>query len=156
MITLGENGYVTTETLTAWCALRNKDISSYDESDLVASIVISSVDFIDTNYQFFGKKTDESQPMLLPTDVVSIEDIENAASQAAYLQLTGALFVTPSTSSNGDVIMEMSKLGDLEREIEYDPVTASSYVNNKTIIDRMLKPFVSVGAGGLGVCRGAV
>ena len=112
-----------------------------DISDLVK-------DFIDVNYTFNGEPLSDTQPMQLPTDEVTITDIEKGAAQAAWQQLTGVLFVDQSTQSvNGQIKMQRDKLDKLETEVEYTEGTQSTYTLSTQTIDRLLKPYI-VGQSG--------
>lgn len=147
-IDLGVNAYIERDVLIAWMESRNYDYTSYTDEQIDGAIVISGSDFIDVNYTFKGEPLADTQAMQLPTDEVSIADIEKGAAQAAWQQLTGVLFVDQSTqSANGQIKMQRDKLDKLETEVEYTEGTQSTYTLSTQTIDRLLKPYI-VGQSG--------
>lgn len=154
MITLGENGYITVEQFKTWCNARLIEFFAYNDLQIEAAIVVSSVDFIDTNYTFKGCKVDKDQPMSLPTDEVAIADIKNAVAQAVWAQLQGLLFVADDAQLQREVVSESSKLGDLSESTTYAEGTSREYTYNTRKIDQLIKPYVISGSGGLGLLRG--
>ena len=154
MITLGTNGYITVEAFKAWCNARLIEYFNYNDLQIEAAITVASVDFIDTNYTFKGRKLEDAQVMSLPTDCVAIADIENATATAVWAQLRGLLFVDESVQLQREVLSESSKLGDLSESVTYAEGTAREYTYNTRKIDTLMKPYVISGSGGLGLLRG--
>lgn len=154
MITLGVNGYITVEQFQAWCNARLIEYFDYNDLQIEAAITVVSVDFIDTNYEFKGRKIDQAQLMSLPTDCVMIEDIQNATCTAVWSQLRGLLFVDESAQLQREVLSESSKLGDLSESTTYAEGTSREYTYNTRKIDQLMKPYVISGSGGLGLYRG--
>lgn len=146
-VIVGTNSYLTLAEFKAWADLRNKDYSAYTDTQIEAALVVSSLDYIDPNYVFKGDKVDGAQAMNLPTDKVSISDINAGASQAAWQALTDSLFISETANSAGQVTKQMDKLDVLETETEYAEFSAKSYKHDTTQIDRLLKPYVLSGAG---------
>lgn len=147
-ITVGTNSYLTLAEFKAWADLRVKDYSSFTDAKIEGALVVSSLDFIDPNYKFKGDKADEDQPMNLPTDCVEIADISNGAAQAAWQALNDQLFISPTSTSNGQVTKKRRRLDDLETETEYEQGTASTYAHDTTQIDRLLAPYTVGNIGG--------
>lgn len=147
-IVVGENSYLTLVDFKAWADLRGKDYSAFTDPQIEAALVVSSVDYIDPNYKFKGDKVDEAQLMDLPTDEVAIADVANGAAQAAWQELNGELFISPTANSSGNVTLLRTKLDVLEKETEYSENSAAYYKHDTTQIDKLLKPFVTSGAGG--------
>ena len=155
-LTLGTNAYIELATFKAWCDQRGYDYNDkagYQDSVIEAAIVRSSVDFIDVNYNFKGDSLSDDQPLQLPTNDVTIANIENGAAQAAWQELCGELFVDLSNQSvTGQVKREMKKIDVLETEIEYQDGTAKTNLYSTSRIDRMLAKYVA-GGGGLKALR---
>lgn len=156
-LTLGTNAYIDLATFKSWCDLRGYDYGTpagYQDSNIEAAIVRSSVDYIDISYDFKGLPESDTQSMQLPTNEVAIADIENGAAQAAWQELNGLLFVAQSTdSASGEVKRTMDKLDVLETEVEYVEGSAKTYTYSTTKISRFLAPFVVGGSGGLRALR---
>lgn len=155
-LTLGTNAYIDLAAFKAWCDQRGYDYndkSGSQDSVIEAAIVRSSVDFIDVSYNFKGDSLSDDQPLQLPTNDVTIADIENGAAQAAWQELCGKLFVDLSNqSATGQVKREMKKLDVLETEIEYQDGTAKTNLYSIARIDKLLSKYV-VGSGGLKALR---
>jgi len=152
-LTLGENAYITLADFKAWADARGYDYGT-DDAVIEAAIVIASVDFLDAQYTFKGDQEVDGQPMQLPTDFVSIADIENAAAQAAWLQFNGRLFVDPlEVGQKGAVTSETKQVGSLSTSTSYAEGYQYTTTYPTTSVDRLLRAF-TVG-GGLGkVVRG--
>ena len=146
-IIVGENSYLTLQEFKGWADLRLNDYSSFTDAQIEAALVKSSLDYIDPNYTFKGAKVDDSQPMSLPTDEVEISDILNGAAQAAWQDLNGELFISPTTNSSGQLKMSREKLDVLETEVEYAENTAYSYTHDTTQIRKLLNPYLAGGGG---------
>lgn len=145
---LGTNAYIDLPTFKSWCDLRTYDYSAKTDAEIEAAIVRSSVDFLDVDFDFKGLSVDEDQAMQLPTDEVSIDEIENGAAQAAWQELNGLLFVEQSTSSSsGQIKRKMDKLDVLETEVEYLDGTAKTYTYSTTKIRKMLSRYLAGGGG---------
>ena len=153
-IVVGENSYLTLAEFKAWADLRAKDYSAFTDPQIEAALVVSSVDFIDPNCTFKGDRVDDAQAMDLPTDEVAIADIANGASQAAWQQLNGELFINPTANSAGEVKMQREKLDLLETETEYKDKSAAYYTHDTTQIYNLLKPFLAVTGAGFRVVKG--
>lgn len=147
-IIVGTNSYLTASEFQAWADLRNKSLADYTQEQIDAALVVSAVDFIDPNFNFKGVKLDSSQAMKLPTTLVAINDIYNGAAQAAFQQLTGALFIDPTQNSAGQITSSRKKLSSLETETSYAEFSAASYTHDTTQIDNLLDPYVTSGTSG--------
>lgn len=147
-ITVGTNSYLTIEEFKAWADLRGKDYSSFDDNQISAALVVSSLDYIDPNYKFKGVKLDDNQSMGLPTSEVAIADIAGGASQAAWQALNDELLISPSANTLGQVTKQRDKLDVLETETEYQEGTAAFYTHDTTQIDRLLDPYTVGNIGG--------
>lgn len=148
-VTVGTNGYITVTDFKAWADSRGY---TYGADELVeAAIVVASVDFIDTNYKFRGDPLSPTQEMQLPTNEVAIEDIQNAAAQAAYLQLIGRLFVDPANlGQGGQITSESKKLGTLSTSTSYAEGYQYTTLYPTISIDNLMKKYiVSAGMGTL-------
>ena len=152
MITLGENAYITLANFKAWCDLRNYNYSCKSDADISAAIVRASLDYIDSNYTFKGDRLDSAQAMQLPTNEVTIANIQNGAAQASWQALNSELFIDVTAQSKGYVTKEREKLDTLETETEYEESTAASYTHSTAQIDRFLSPYTISGYG-FGVAR---
>lgn len=144
-LTLGTNTYIELASFKSWCDTFGKDYTSFSDQTIEAMCAETSVYYIDTNYTFKGSKIDDDQSMQLPTDEVSIADIENATALAVWYNLNGWLLVDPSTrSANGQVTLERKKLDVMEKETEYAERSQSSYRFNTQAVDNAFKPFAVV------------
>jgi len=155
MATVGTNSYISLTDFKAWADLRAYDYSSYTDDQINAAAVVSAVDFIDPNYEFKGTKLDADQPMDLPTNEVTIADIQNTAAQATWQQLNGVLFVKQSSSSNaGQIKKESKSLGTLSKSVEYvEGTTKNSTYYDTTVIDKLLQPYLAYGSSGMQILR---
>lgn len=152
---LGTNAYTTVSNFKAWCTLRGYELFDFTDSEIESAIVIASLDFLDTQYTFKGTKLDSSQVMQLPTNEVTISDIETPVCQAVWQHLNGLLFVDQSVEqSSGTVKKVREKVGQIESEVEYQDGSNRGFTHNLTLLNSMLKPFVIYSAGGLSVARG--
>lgn len=152
-ITLGVNAYTTVTDFRTWADLRNHDHYGFIDSEVEAAIVVASVDFIDTTYTFRGTALESDQSMQLPTNFVSVADVNNAACQAVWQHLNGLLYVTQTADmASGEIKRVKSKLDALEKETEYQESTARGLTHNTAQIDRLIKPFVV--NSGMAVLRG--
>lgn len=153
-LTVGENTYLSLADYKAWLDLRNYNYADFDDTQLEASLVVSSLDYIDPNYKFKGQKLDESQLMSLPTDEVSISDIKSGAGQAAWQQLNGYLFVDMTTqSASGDIQSESKQLATLSKSVTYADGSAKGSTYSTTLIRRFLSPYVIGGSTGSAIYR---
>ena len=141
-IILGTNGYISVADFKSWADMRGNDYSAYSDAQIEQAITVSGVDYLDTQYVFKGTALVEGQPMQLPTDLVAIVDISKAAAQAAWQQLTSALFVGVTANSSGIVKMQRDKLDALETETEYTEGTAATFTHDTRLISALLKNFV--------------
>ena len=142
--------YITLADYKTWADARGYTYPA--DAEIQAAITIAT-DFLDSRYTFKG--TPQQDDLQLPTDEVTIADIEKAAAQATYLQLLGRLVVDPTAISvEGQVTSSTDKVGDLSTSRTY----AEGYQYTTTYptgsIDALLKKYV-VGGGGIGqVLRG--
>lgn len=129
---------------------RSVDITAYTDSQIEGSIVVASVDFMNTYYTIKGDSITDDQGMQLPTDQVDINSsIENACYQATLLNLKSRLFVDPlEFEVMGQLTSSRKKLDVLETEKEYKE--GSNYTNKypTTSIDNLMRPYVTGGVGG--------
>ena len=135
--------YITATAYKAWADARGYTYGDDAEIDAAAML---ATDFIDANYTFKGTPQQDDQQ--LPTDVVSIADIEKAAAQATYLQLLGRLTVDPSELTTAAVISESKQVGSLSKSTSYAERARYTTTYPTTSVDKLLRGFV-VG-GGLG------
>ena len=124
-IILGTNGYISVADFKSWADMRGNDYSAYSDAQIEQAITVSGVDYLDTQY-----------------DLVAIVDISKAAAQAAWQQLTSALFVGVTANSSGIVKMQRDKLDALETETEYTEGTAATFTHDTRLISALLKNFV--------------
>ena len=151
-IVLGENAYIDLDTWKTWADSRNYNYSDYNDEAINGAIVVSSVDFIDIEFDFKGEKVDSDQVMQLPSTQVTIDDIINGAAQAVWQQVRGLLLIDPSAVSQGGSITKThSKLGTMEEDIEYAESTERTYVMPYTTISKALAPYVSGGGSAISV-----
>lgn len=154
MATVGTNSYISVADFKIWADLFGYEIFDYLDSEISAATVRTAINFIDPNYTFKGSKSVDTQAMQLPTTEVAIADINNAAAQAVYQDLKGFLFVAmESQNVNGQIASEDKKLGSLSKSVSYVEGTAKTSEYNTTIIDKLLRPFLSVSSSGLSSLR---
>ena len=154
MPTVGTNSYISLADFQAWAALFGNDISSYSDDQIEAATVRTALNYIDPEYTFKGTKVDDAQAMELPTNEVAIEDINNAAAQTVWQELSGFLFVAmDSQSANGDVESESSSIGSLKESISYSEGTANTTTYSTTVIDSLMRPFLDVSTTGFNSLR---
>lgn len=154
MATVGVNSYISVEDFKTWADLFGYEILDYLDSEISSATVRTAINFIDPNYTFKGSKSVDTQSMQLPTTEVAIADINNAAAQAVYQDLKGFLFVAmESQSVNGQIASEDKKLGSLSKSVSYVEGTAKTSEYNTTIIDKLLRPFLSASSSGLNSLR---
>lgn len=154
MATVGVNSYISVDDFKTWADLREYDHSGYLDSAISAATVKTAIDFIDPNYTFKGYKSDEGQTMQLPSSEVSIADIQNAAAQAVWQDLNGKLTVDMmSQNINGQIESEDKKLGSLSKSVSYVAGTAKTTKYNTSVIDSLLRPYLSAASGGFNSLR---
>ena len=154
MPTVGENSYISLVDFQAWALLFGHDTSEYSDAQIEGATVRTALNFIDPTYTFKGTKIDDAQPMDLPTNLVAIIDINNAAAQCVWQELKGFLFVAmDSQSANGDVASESKAVGSLNKATSYVEGTANSTTYSTTIIDKLFRPFLDVSAIGFNSLR---
>jgi hypothetical protein len=143
VLILAKNCYITLSNFKAWATLRGNAFNSFSDSAIVAAIVVSGLDYITPTFTFKGTKINEEQPLPLPTDQVTIANIESGAAQAAWQQLSGRLFVSMDEQNvKGNVIEEESKIDVLEELTKYQPGTALASKFSTTLIRSLLKPYI--------------
>ena len=148
-IELGVNAYIELAVFKAWCDDRAYDYSSFSDSAINGAIVISSVDFIDVNYTFLGTSLTQTQLMQLPTDQVTIANIENGAAQAVWQQLNGVLLIDQSTIDvKGQVTKTVDEIDVLKEEREYAEGTQKTNTVSTIRIDRALAKYTVGGSQG--------
>jgi len=151
-LTLGTNCYIELDAFKAWCDLRNYNYADYDDAVIESAIVIASIDYLDVEYTFIGTAVSTTQQMQLPTDLVTIASIENAAAQAAWQQLNNLLFVDQAQKSiNGQVKMVRKKLDTLETETEYEENTQLNSKHDTSKISASLRKYTVGNSGFLRV-----
>ena len=150
-LTLGTDAYITLADYKAWADARGYNYGT--DAEVEAAIVIAT-DYIDASYSFKGDPLDDDQPLQLPTDSVSIADIEKAVAQAVYQQLLGRLTVSlEDMSANGTLEGETSKVGSLSESLQYRAGTERTVAYSTTLIDRALRPYLLVSSVMGGVVR---
>lgn len=150
MITVGTNSYLTVAEFKANCDLFGYDYSAKTDPEIEQALTSSALLYIDPTFTFKGEKLDENQAMDLPTDEVAIADIAKGATQAAWQQLTGYLFVDPTLQSvNGKVTSESKSVGSLSKSVDYEEGTALTNTYSTVLIRNLLRPYLAYGSGGL-------
>lgn len=145
MPTLANDSYATAAEYEAYALARGITVIS---AQLDADLVLSA-DFIDTYYNFKGDVLDEAQPMKLPTDEVTIDNIKKGALKAVEMQQAGLLTLDLAATQAGAVKRVMEKVDVLETETEYVDGTQQLYRRKTPELDRLLRPFTIGGNGGL-------
>lgn len=148
-IQLGTNAYVDAATFNTWAGDRNIDLSSFTASQIDAAIIVASIDFIDSYYDFKGVALSDSQAMQLPTDEVAIADIEQAACHAVNQQLKGKLF--KEYDAEGVVISKSIEAG-VKSSKKYAAPVYNKFPTDT--IDRLLSPYLLASGGMGGLYRG--
>lgn len=138
MPTLGTDSYATEAEYQAYCDSRGITLNV---ATIDADLVLSA-DFIDTYYTFKGDKIDDAQAMKLPTDQVAIADIKKAALKAVELQQDGRLTIDFAAVSGGVIKRERKKADVLEKEVEYQDGTATTFKPRVPELDLLLRPFI--------------
>lgn len=143
--TVGTNAYVTSEQYQDYAAARGiaVNVSNLDND------IILSADFIDLYYTFKGEPVSDTQAMQLPTDQVSILNINKAALKAIELQQLGRLSLD-ATALKGALIASESKSldGVGSKSVTYESGSQVTYKARVPELDRLLAPFTK-GAGGI-------
>ena len=141
------NALITNAEFMAFANSRNEDVSAYDIATIDGSIVVASTDYISVYYSFKGELLNEDQGLSIPTTLVGITSkIKQATYNAALLNLQGKLFVSSSDiSSSGNVKSTMSKVGSLEKEVEYQDGAGYTSKYPTPTVDRLLKDYVTGG-----------
>ena len=148
MIPRGDNSYLTLVEFKSNADLFGYDYSDKDDTQIEQALTSSALLYIDPTYTFKGVKLDEAQAMQLPTNEVSIADIAKGATQAAWQQLSGYLFVDQSTqSANGQVASESKSVGSLSKSVDYQEGTARTNTYSTVLIRNLLKPYLAAGSG---------
>lgn len=146
MPTLATDSYATAAEYEAYALARGITVIS---AQLDADLVLSA-DFIDTYYNFKGDVVTEGQPMKLPTDEVTIDNIKKGALKAVEMQQAGLLTLDLAATQAGAVKRIMEKVDVLETETEYVDGTQQLYRRRTPELDRLLRPFT---VGGTGLVR---
>lgn len=140
--------YITATAYKAWADARGYTYGTDAEIEAAAML---ATDFIDANYTFKG--TPQQDYRQLPTDVVSIADIEKAAAQATYLQLLGRLTVDPSTLTTAVITSESKQVGSLSKSTSYAERARYTTTYPTTSVDKLLRGLVvSQGLGSVARC----
>lgn len=147
----GANALISVVEFNDFASDRGIDPTDYDIDVIQASIVVSSMDYINTFFVFKGESLTTTQGMQIPTSSVGVEpSIKQACYQATMLNLKGRLFVDPAELEvGGQVIKERDKVDTLEFEKEYADSRNYTFKFPTDSIDRLLQPFTLSG-GGLG------
>lgn len=146
MPTLATDSYATAAEYEAYALARGITvISAQLDYDLV-----KSADFIDTYYNFKGDVLDEAQPMKLPTDEVTIDNIKKGALKAVEMQQAGLLTLDLASVAAGQVKRVMEKVDVLETETEYVEGSQQTFKRKAPELDMLLRPFT---VGGTGLVR---
>lgn len=154
MATVGENSYISVADFKAWADLFGYDISGYTDEKIEASTARTAVIYIDPTYTFKGTIVDEAQKMQLPTDEVSIDDIQNGAAQAVWQDLKGFLFVAmESQDAKGQIASEDKSLGSLSKSVSYVEGTARTSKYSTDIISDLLRKYLSTASSGFNSLR---
>jgi hypothetical protein len=151
---LGTNAYIELASFKSWAALRNFDLASYSDPVIEAAIVIATLDFIEPNYKFLGEPLESDQPLKLPTDNVTISDIENPTAYTVLQYLEGNLFVDLTGVTNAELLEQTDKLGELSTTTKFREGSTRSYKKSTEKIDRLFNKFTSLSGFGLVIKRG--
>ena len=104
--------------------------------------LVKSADFIDIYYTFKG--TTQQTTAQLPTDEVTIADIERGALKAVELQQAGRLRLNTSTLVNGMIESESKSLDGVgSKSTTYVAGSQSTYKPKAPELDLLLRPFLT-------------
>ena len=104
--------------------------------------LVKSADFIDIYYTFKG--TPQQTTAQLPTDEVTIADIERGALKAVELQQAGRLTLNASTLVNGMIESESKSLDGVgSKSVSYVAGSQSTYKPKAPELDLLLRPFLA-------------
>ena len=104
--------------------------------------LVKSADFIDIYYTFKG--TTQQTTAQLPTDEVTIADIERGALKAVELQQAGRLRLNTSTLVNGMIESESKSLDGVgSKSTTYVAGSQSTYKPKAPELDLLLRPFLA-------------
>ena len=110
--------------------------------------IVKSADFIDTYYTFKG--TPEQANPQLPTDLVTIADIERGELKAVELQQAGRLTLNTGVMTGGMVESESSSLDGVGSEsFTYVAGSQPTYKPRVPELDLLLRPWLVNAGGGL-------
>lgn len=130
--------YVTSEQYEAYAEARGI-IPNYATLD---GDLVKSADFIDIYYKFKG--TTQQTTAQLPTDEVTIADIERGALKAVELQQAGRLTLNTSTLVNGMIESESKSLDGVgSKSVSYVAGSQSTYKPKAPELDLLLRPFLT-------------
>ena len=110
--------------------------------------IIKSADFIDTYYVFKGKPQ-QAYPQL-PTDQVTIADIERGALKAVELQQAGRLTLDPAALTGGLVESESKSLDGVgSKSVSYVAGSQPTWKPRAPELDLLLRPWLASSGAGL-------
>lgn len=108
--------------------------------------IVKSADFIDTYYTFKGDPLQTTAQ--LPTDEVTIADINRGALKAVELQQTGRLTLDTATMIGGLIESESKALeGVGSKSVSYVAGSQSTYKPRAPELDLLLRPFLAFSGG---------
>lgn len=134
--------YVTNEQYEAYANERGIQINyATIDGDL-----FKAADFIDTYYNFKGEALQDTAA--LPTDLVSVADIERAALKAVELQQIGRLTLNAAAMSGSIIESESKSLDGVgSKSVSYQAGTQPTYKARTPELDRLLAPFLAFSGG---------
>ena len=136
--------YVTADQYEAYAEARGITINF---ATLEADI-IKSADFIDTYYIFKG--TPQQAYPQLPTDQVTIADIERGALKAVELQQAGRLTLDPAALTGGLVESESKSLDGVgSKSVSYVAGSQPTWKPRAPELDLLLRPWLASSGAGL-------
>lgn len=140
--------YITATQYKAWADARGYTYPV--DAELDAAIMLAT-DFIEANYTFRGEPVGTDQQV--PTDKVTVADVERAAYEATRLQLLGRLTVDPSTLTTAAITGESKQVGSLSTSTSYADRATYTTTYPTTSIDKLLRGLVvSQGLGSVARC----
>lgn len=114
--------------------------------DTLASDIVLSADFIDTYYTFKGSPL-QAYPQL-PTDEVTVADIERGALKAVELQQAGRLALDTAALTGGMITSETKSLDGVgSKSVSYVAGSQVTYKPRVPELDLLLRPFLKYNSG---------
>lgn len=110
--------------------------------------IIKSADFIDTYYQFKGDPLAGDQANSLPTDLVTVANIQKAALKAVELQQAGRLDLDTAALTGGMIESESKSLDGVgSKSVTYVAGSQPTYKARTPELDLLLRPYLAFSGG---------